>query len=52
MLIDGALTPKSRAMVGSAVARTVASSCSINMALATIIATTRKLGLARPTAAA
>ncbi len=46
MLMAGALTPKSRAMVGRAVASTVASSCSMNMALATIRAIVRKLGKA------
>jgi len=46
MLMAGGLTPKSRAMVGSAVASTVASSCSMNMALATIRAMVRKLGSA------
>lgn len=45
----GALTAKSRAMVGSAVASTVASIFSISIALATIIAITRKLGAARRT---
>ncbi len=43
MLIDGALTSKSRAIVGKAVARIVASSCSMNMALATMSAIVRKL---------
>ena len=43
MLIAGAETLKSRAMVGSAVARIVASSCSMNMAEATISAMVRKL---------
>ncbi|GES44340.1 hypothetical protein RsS62_35920 [Rhizobium dioscoreae] len=52
MLMAGALTPKSLAMVGRAVASTVASSCSMNIALATISATTRKFGAARLTGAA
>ncbi len=43
MLMLGAATPKSRAMVGRAVARMVASSCSMNIALATIRAMKRKL---------
>ena len=42
----GAVTPKSRAMVGSAVVSTVASSCSMNMALAMMSAMVRKLGSA------
>ncbi len=46
MLIAGAVTWKSCAMVGRAVARTVASNCSMNMALATIRAIVRKLGAA------
>src|SRR5579871_6942553 len=41
----GAVTPKSRAMVGKAVASTVPSSCSMNIALATMSAIVRKLTL-------
>jgi hypothetical protein len=41
MLIAGAVTWKSRAMAGSAVASTVASSCSMKMAQATIREVTR-----------
>ena len=41
MLMAGALTWKSRAMVGSAVASTVASSCSMKIAQATISEVTR-----------
>ena len=51
MLIAGARTPKSRAMVGSAVASTVASSCSMNSAHAMIRAIVRKLRAAGRTAA-
>ena len=43
MLIAGAETLKSRAIVGNAVARIVASSCSMNIAEATISAMVRKL---------
>ncbi len=46
MLIAGGLTLKSRAIVGRAVARTVASSCSMNIELATISAIVRKFGAA------
>ncbi len=42
-LIEGAATSKSLAMVGKAVARIVASSCSISIALATMRAMIRKL---------
>ncbi len=41
MLIEGARTPKSRAIVGSAVASTVASRFSMNSAQAMISATSR-----------
>ena len=41
MLIAGALAPKSRAIAGSAVASTVASSCSMKMAQARISEMTR-----------
>ena len=41
MLISGARTPKSRAIVGSAVASTVASRFSMNIAQAMISATVR-----------
>ncbi len=47
MLMAGALTPKSRAIVGSAVARTVASSCSMNIALAMMSAIVRNPGCGR-----
>src|SRR6478672_2526666 len=44
----GAETPNSRAMLGSAVASTVPSSCSMNMAAPTIRAMVRKWGLGAP----
>ena len=44
----GADTPSSRAMLGRAVASTVPSSCSMNMAAPTIRAMVRKWGLDAP----
>src|SRR5580693_10611395 len=47
MLMVVALTPRSRAMPGRAVASTVPSSCSMNMAAPTIRPMVRKCGVAR-----